>query len=426
MTEGFYQTDFGYKLSYEIKGSGCEHVLFVMGFCCNKAYWGSCVDQIHALYPGKYTTCTYDQRGVGKSTDSWCHKTSSKTLARDILGLLLHLNWIDRKIPLHLVGWSMGGFACIEFIATILNEMNHTLNICSLTLANTGHKLTFPPAAGMYHGLMAIFKGFLSGIGYTRGRWVVPHAVSMHYSAKYLAEDDNRAALEAEYYNSRSPFDMPLIHRFRMLCGHFRAVLTHYVPEDRMKLIRESGLAMNAVVSTDDVLIHPTASINLANSLHCGFSYLDGGHMSHIEHMPDFIEILTRLWDRGLGLKFPHMMRPVAHHVLTSKTFSAPDFQAEEMSLPRPMRSWPDDVDVKHMLTKIMSRMDPERLFNFERLKNPGRLILLPLLLSPLIIRMVSRIRRGDSSKGKLREVSVVLYVLLLLFLVQETARVHG
>ena len=52
--ESVYHSDYGYDLCYETRGSGSEHALFVMGFSCNRAYWGNCITQIHALYPGKY------------------------------------------------------------------------------------------------------------------------------------------------------------------------------------------------------------------------------------------------------------------------------------------------------------------------------------------------------------------------------------
>ena len=426
MPEGTFYSDFGYSLSYETVGEGAERVLFVMGFACNRSYWGRSVDELHSSYPGKYTTCVFDQRGVGRSTDSLCAKTSTTTFARDILGLLLHLGWIDRTIPVHLVGWSMGGFACLEFLGWLLTETNHTLNVCSLTLANTGHKMTLPPASGLYDGCMAVLKTVLSLP--TRGQSIVPHAVSLHFSAPFLA-GDARKSIEKDYYATRSPFDKILMLSARTLLGHVKAVLTHHVTDEKMSLIRDSGLPILAIVSTEDKLIHPTASINLANSLRCPFSYLPGGHMSHIEHPDVFISQLVALWDRGCGLKFPHLMRPVkkqSANPLGARMQSAPDIAQRNPAIPRPLRSWPDDMEVKHILHKMMGRMDADNLIDIERLKHPGRLIVMPVLLAPLLLRMISRMRKKDTLKEKLAELPIVLYVLVLLLIVQETARIHG
>jgi hypothetical protein len=204
-----------------------------------------------------------------------------------------------------------------------------------------------------------------------------------------------------------------------------------------MKAIRDCGLPIHAVVSSEDVLIHPTASITLARKLNCDFSYLPGGHMSHVEHTDVVLDRLVCIWDEGLSRKFPHYRRSVTNSPQMSR--------AKSVASPTDIRSvvtgtvvkqshntdWPmSEVTVIDMLTKVMlSRMDS---WSFEsviqRIRKPGRLILGPALFLPILVIQIRKVLSSSkfSRKERAVELGLLVYMIFLVFVVQEVTRQEG
>ena len=432
--EGDYATPFGYSLRYRLDGTGAEKILLVIGFSACSSYWGPLVDAIHAKYPGRYTTCMYDQRGVGQSTTVATEKCSSRTIARDILGMLLYHGWLGKQTPLHIIAWSMGGFGSIEFVNMLLREINGTLNLCSLTLCNTGHKLVFPAARALVPGFAASGKGILSLLFGISPKWIIPQILALHYSPSFLSDPTVYQKLSKEY-ETRSPFNAPMNRTVIALLQHIYAVLTHYVPRSRMKAIRDSGLSIHAVVSSEDVLIHPTASITLARILNCDFSYLPGGHMSHVEHTDVVIDRLVSLWDQGLSRKFPHYRRSSNSPQMNRAMSASSPVEVVSNGLVA-LGKWSGSLDwplseaaTIETLTKVMlSRMDRWSLSSLiQRLRQPGRLLLGPALFLPILIIQARKILSGRlSNKERGVEMGLLVYMLLLIFVVQEVTREEG
>ncbi len=431
--EGDYATPFGYSLHYRIDGSGSEKILLVIGFSSCGAYWGPLVDAIHSRYPGRYTTCMYDQRGVGQSTTVASEKCSTVTIARDVLGILLHLGWIGKQTPLHLIAWSMGGFGSIEFVNMLFRDIGGTLNLCSLTLCNTGHKLVFPAARALIPGFTAFGKGILSLVFGFSSRWIIPDILKLHYSPAYLSDPVVYEKLVREYEN-RSPFNVPLHTTVVALLQHIYAVLTHYVPKDRMEAIRESGLPIHAVVSSEDVLIHPTASITLARILNCDFSYLPGGHMSHVEHTDVVLERLVSIWDEGLSRKFPHFRRSSNGASQMSRAMSAAspaDIRHVAAKQAGTVIDWPmsEGSALDELIRIMLGRMDRWSFKSIlQRLRQPGRLVLAPALFLPVLIVQIRKIVLNKSLSKKERgiELGLLFYMIFLIFVVQEVTRQEG
>ena len=434
--EGNYKTPFGYSLHYRVDGNGAEKILLVIGFSSCGAYWGPLVDAIHTKYPGRYTTCIYDQRGVGQSTTVALEKFSSTTIARDVLGMLLHLGWIGKHTPLHLIAWSMGGFGSIEFVNMLLREIGGTLNLSSLTLCNTGHKFVFPAARSLIPGSTAITKGLLSLVFGISTNWIIDDILKLHYSPSYLEDASVVEHLRTEYAK-RSPFNAPLRTTIVALGQHLYAVLTHYVPRDRMKAIRECGLPIHAVVSSEDILIHPTASITLARYLNCDFSYLPGGHMSHVEHTDVVIDRLVAIWDEGLTRKFPHYrMHSTASGPATftrTMSLSSTRALAGDETLTGKISSpgdWPiSEAEIAEKLHEVIrNRMDRWSLASLKaRLRQPGRLLIAPTMMLPVLIIQLRKVLRGElSRKERGLEAGLLLYIFVLIFVVQEVTRDEG
>ena len=433
--EGDYKTGFGYSLNYRLDGSGAEKVLLVIGFSSCGQYWGPLVDAIHSKYPGRYTTCIYDQRGVGKSTTSLIEKFSSRTIARDILGLIVHLGWINRHMPLHLIGWSMGGFGSVEFVNILISEVGGTLNLASLTLCNTGHKLAFPAIRALIPGFRALGKGILSLIFGIPTKWIIPDILTVHYSPSFLSQRSVYLRLATEY-EQRAPFNAPMRATFFALLQHLYAVLTHYVPKDRLKIIRGSGLPIHAVVSSEDVLIHPTASITLARNLNCEFSYLPGGHMSHVEHTDIVLEKLVGIWDTGLSRKFPHFKRAFGTASMIPRNFStgSPLMSPHngEAGVGVVSGEWPnknpsDVIDkLKELVRGGIDRWDIRT--PLKRLKQPGRLVIGPALVLPIVVIQLKKILLDThlTKRAKFTELGLLIYIFVLILIVQEVTREDG
>lgn len=431
--EGDYPTSFGYSLHYRLDGSGSEKILLVIGFCSSAAYWGPLVDAIHSKYPGRYTTCIYDQRGTGLSSTRVVEKFSSVTIARDVIGLLLHLNWVEKNAPLHLIAWSMGGFGSIELINSLLREVGATLNLCSLTLCNTGHKFSFLPARAWVPVFKSIGKGILSFFFGVPTKWMIPDILKLHYSRSFLNDVHNHKMLSKEY-ESRTPFNAPLTKSLVAIIQHFYAVLTHYVPRDRMKAIRDSGISLHSVVSSEDILIHPTASMTLARILNCDFSYLAGGHMSHVENTDVIVERLVAIWDIGLDKKYPHFKKYQSVNGSISRAMSVgtPTAMSNVSTISGGSRSndWPlTEAATIALLNKlVLSRMDKWSLISIiKRMRQPGRLFIAPALIFPIIIIQLRKIICGNLSKTeRFIELSLLLYVLFLVLVVHEVTREEG
>ncbi len=431
-------TPFGYSLNYRLDGTGDEKILLVIGFSACGQYWGPLVDAIHNKYPGRYTTCIYDQRGVGKSTTKFLEKFSSTTIARDILGILLHLGWIARHVPLHLISWSMGGFGSIEFVNLLLKEVNGTLNLSSLTLCNTGHKFAFPAARSLVPGFSAVCKGFLCFMFGISTKWFIPEILLMHYSKSFLSDPVVYNRLMKEY-ETRSPFNVPMSRTVIAILQHSYAVLTHYVPTKRMEAIRDCGLPMHAIVSTEDALIHPTASITLARILNCDFSYLPGGHMSHVEHTDIVLEKLVAIWDVGLSKKFPHFRKPDSQleisqlgGPMTRTKSQAMPFRKDFASMPEVLvqmaMGWNEEDTINKLNQLILTRIDRWSLASLRsRLRQPGRLILGPAMVLPLVVIQLRKICGANKSKTeRATELLMLMYIFALMLVVQEVTRENG
>lgn len=430
--EADYTTPFGYSLHYRVEGTGSEKILFVIGFCASASYWGPLISGIHAKYPGRYTTCVYDQRGTGLSSTSLAEKCTSVTVARDALGLLLHLSWIGRQVPLHLVAWSMGGFGSIELLNMLLRELDSILNISSLTLCNTGHKLSFLPIKAWIPVLKLIGKGASSLLLGISPRWMIPDVLKLHYSKTFLQDSEIHKNLSIEY-ETRSPFNAPLSKSLIGILQQFYAVLTHYVPRERMKAIKDSGLTIHAVISSEDCLIHPTASMTLARILNCDFSYLPGGHMSHVEHTDVIVERLVGIWEQGLEKKYPQYKK--YNHV------KAPMSRAMSLGTPSEistglksygMRNADIRIDETTIIASlnqlVRGGMDVWSFHSIrQRMREPGRLFIAPALIFPVALIQLRKILLGKHSKTeRCIELGLLLYIIGLVSLVHEVSREEG
>ena len=159
--------------------------------------------------------------------------------------------------------------------------------------------------------------------------------------------------------------------------------------------------------------------------------------MSHVEHTDVVLDRLVSIWDEGLSRKFPHYRRSNNNSLQMNRAMS--------VVAPNDLRSvvtgsvlkqaanadWPmSEVTIIDLLTKVMlSRMDRWSISSIlGRLRKPGRLVLGPALFLPILIIQVRKILSSKkfSRKERAVEFGLLLYMVFLIFVVQEVTRQEG
>jgi pimeloyl-ACP methyl ester carboxylesterase len=117
----------GVKIRYTVEGGTGEPVVLVHGLCVNaEIQWG--IPGIAKALAREYRVIALDNRGHGKSGKPHDPKDYGPEMAEDITRLLDHLK-IDKA---HLVGYSLGGFITLRFLAM------HPERVHTATLGGAG------------------------------------------------------------------------------------------------------------------------------------------------------------------------------------------------------------------------------------------------------------------------------------------------
>jgi pimeloyl-ACP methyl ester carboxylesterase len=174
----------GVDLYYEVQGTGPDRVMLVMGLGMDHHGW---VDQVSYFMAqsraARYSVCTFDNRGIGRSHASGTVFTcSTRQMAVDTVRLATHLGWTR----FHLVGVSMGGMVCQE-IALLAPERLASL---SLLVTHAGGVRGVAPASGLWYMSRPLWQ-----------RLSVPEQISnlmqMQYHPASLADAATEARLRA-------------------------------------------------------------------------------------------------------------------------------------------------------------------------------------------------------------------------------------
>ncbi|ETO71666.1 hypothetical protein F444_12025 [Phytophthora nicotianae P1976] len=246
-----------------------ERLVLIMGFLQLKEQWGPVIDVMMKKWDAKkqgrnLTILTFDNRGVG-GTDAPLGRYTTSQMAEDAVCLLDHLGWESA----HFVGISMGGMISIE-LACAYPERVQSL---SLLVSTRGRYI--PDMRSMIPLLGAIFSPTQTG--------VVKNTVSLNYPSDFLdrpiGDQDVRSVLERHYAT------LPNRHKpagYKALLCQGMAVQTHYVSDERLKVIAKAGFPILIVGSMRDILIPPEESVKLLQRLPGdqvrAFFFKNGGH----------------------------------------------------------------------------------------------------------------------------------------------------
>ncbi|KAF2666776.1 alpha/beta-hydrolase [Microthyrium microscopicum] len=119
-----------FKISYEIHGHGPRKLVWIMGLGGIKSAWQRQTKDFGHKEGDKYSCLIIDNRGIGHSDKPWMRYSTSQ-MAEDIVEVLEHIGWTDRR-SLHVTGISMGGMIAQELGLLIPKR------IASLNLISTG------------------------------------------------------------------------------------------------------------------------------------------------------------------------------------------------------------------------------------------------------------------------------------------------
>jgi len=218
-----------------------------------------------------------DNRGVGNSYAPPGAFTTSQ-MALDAYEL------VDKALGwkyFHVVGLSMGGMIALELSYLLLDRL------LSLTLLSTHAGGTIAPVEGVAH-IMRNFRPNLPPDKYAD--FLIP----ILYSNKWLHEpfiDENGTQwpnmtnydiVKQELIKARME-DPP--EQFMGILGQGLAVLGHYISNERLKILRDSKIAVLIITGTKDKLVKSSNSFILNKALEAEqFIVLEGaGHMIHRE-----------------------------------------------------------------------------------------------------------------------------------------------
>lgn len=254
----------GFKLYYEVHGSGPTHIVFVMGLNNSCFGWLPQVEHF-SKQSDKYSCLVFDNRGVSNSdTPAGVYKTSE--MALDTFELLQEVGWTEKR-SIHLVGVSMGGMISLE-MARQKSELLASLHLVSTT---PGRRFRTPT-----YGLTSLVR-VLGGrvFGFDNEAYRLNRLMTTLFPEPWLAE---KSAKDPTRTNQQVIFDM-FKWRFGFTkrqsvhgaLAQIKAALTHNVPDADLARINNSVPKICIYTGDVDHLVDPRNSEYLST------------HMSHAE-----------------------------------------------------------------------------------------------------------------------------------------------
>jgi len=216
---------------------------------------------------------------AGHSSVPYSHYTTSD-MALDAIELVDHLKW-DR---FHLCGLSMGGMIALEMALRVTNKLQ-SLTLC---VTHRGGVHGFSPFTGVISLLKAAFHFEPAE------RADIMHKVL--YSKEYLqrAEEGitNYDKLRQMYVDTSN--SLPKVNFWGFL-GQAKAVHTHYVSNQRLSFLKNSGVPILIMTGTYDFLVKPVNSHFLHKFLSAEIEIFEGaGHCINIECEDKFNKALLK------------------------------------------------------------------------------------------------------------------------------------
>lgn len=252
----------GFKLYYEVHGTGPVKVIFVMGL--NNSCFGWLPQVEHLCKDKQYSCLVFDNRGVSNSEipAGW-YKTSD--MAQDAFDLLDHVGWLEKgKRTVHVAGVSMGGMIGLE-MARQRPEV-----IASLTLISTapGRRFGTPK-----YGLTSLAR-VLGGrtLGFDSEAYRLNRLITTLFPEPWLAEkspkdDRGRTNQQVLFDMFKWRYHFTIKQSLHGAVSQMKAALTHNVPDNDLERINRSIPKICILTGDTDHLVDPRNSEYLRDHL---------------------------------------------------------------------------------------------------------------------------------------------------------------
>ncbi|KIS66583.1 uncharacterized protein UMAG_05571 [Mycosarcoma maydis] len=255
----------GFKLYYEVHGTGAIKVVFVMGL--NNSCFGWLPQVEHLSKDPRYSCLVFDNRGVSNSeTPTGWYKTSE--MAQDAFELLKHVGWIkdgeQHQRSVHVAGVSMGGMIALE-MAKQKPEV-----ISSLTLISTtaGRRYRTPT-----YGLTSLAR-VLGGrvLGFDSEEYRLNRLITTLFPSTWLSQTSpndpqGRTHQEVLYEMFKWRFQFTTRQSLHGAVSQMKAALSHFVADTDLAKINTDVPKICILTGDIDYLVDPRNSFFLKEKL---------------------------------------------------------------------------------------------------------------------------------------------------------------
>eukprot|EP00644_Phytophthora_capsici_P003927 jgi/Phyca11/108526/e_gw1.15.307.1 len=259
------------------------HVVLVMGFLNTKETWTPVIETLLRQWDQLNTDkrlriLTFDNRGVGGSTSPLGPYTTNN-MAEDALALLDHIGWEQA----HVVGYSMGGMISLE----LANMAPQRVKSLSLLCTTRGRYLP------VCNGVLPMTRT----LDHSDPDLETHNLLVVLYPPKFLSqtmENDSRSIYEAMFECHKYLVENRETPRVFGFVGQGSAVLSHFVSDERLHLIRDQNLPILVLGGSKDVVIPACETQTLYNHLASDRArmvmYDDAGHGAFFQYLDEVAE----------------------------------------------------------------------------------------------------------------------------------------
>ena len=239
----------------------------IMGAFATMKHFEESAQYIVQHFPRPIDVLIYDHRGIGKSTSTSSTRQTSGLLADDALALINHV-WGEQSV-VHIYGASLGGMVAQELASLLLPS--HRLRSLYLAVTSRGSYLR-PLSFGsnFWQLLMPLL------IKNDRERMVRDVLLPSTFST----------AAQGELYATRwiNEYEQWWAFHDRLACANQCSVAaSHYLPDDRARLLSAANLPITVQIATRDKLMSPAKQHQLARLLNGKTIVFDQGHLGDEE-----------------------------------------------------------------------------------------------------------------------------------------------
>lgn len=252
----------GFKLYYEVHGTGPIKVIFVMGL--NNSCFGWLPQVEYLCKDPRYSCLVFDNRGVSNSeTPAGWYKTSE--MAVDAFELLKHVGWLkDGEKSVHVAGVSMGGMIALE-MARQRPEVIKSLTLISTT---AGRRFRTPT-----YGLTSLAR-VLGGrvLGFDSEQYRLNRLITTLFPQVWLEQPSTkdskgRTNQQVLYDMFKWRFHFTIRQSLHGAVSQMKAAVTHNISDADLVKINKSVAKICILTGDTDYLVDPRNSKFLKEKL---------------------------------------------------------------------------------------------------------------------------------------------------------------